>query len=83
MLKLDIEGAAPRVLSHPLKAGIYPKRILCEFERPVGFERVFEQSRYLSEVRQVLSQMKKANYDIYKIRRSPFERQLEVLAVRN
>ncbi|MFN4055071.1 MAG: hypothetical protein ACK4GU_09370 [Alishewanella aestuarii] len=34
LIKLDVEGAAPGIISHMLDAGIYPQQIVAEFERP-------------------------------------------------
>ena len=82
ILKLDIEGAAPSVLVQTLSDGILPQQVLCEFERPVGFHRVRIQTEYLKQVRRALQTLHDTSYEIYKIRESAYERQLEILAVR-
>lgn len=82
ILKLDIEGAAPAVLVQTLSDGILPQQVLCEFERPVGFHRVGLQAEYLAQVRRALQALRDSQYEIYKIRDSHYERQLEILAVR-
>lgn len=36
VLKMDIEGAAERIVADLLKNGIFPKQLVVEFERPTG-----------------------------------------------
>lgn len=66
LLKLDIEGYAPRVISSCFSSGIYPKVIAFEIERGAK-ENVFA---YMDRVYSLLSEAKRCAYQIHCVPRT-------------
>lgn len=79
VLKLDIEGAALKVLRDTLESGIYPVQIAAEFERPEEHKEVLS---FLSELRELFSQLRALGYQIYRTRDRTKGFQVEITAVR-
>jgi FkbM family methyltransferase len=79
VLKLDIEGAAIRVLQDVLQDAVYPTQIACEFERPQSLTDVWH---YLREVKALLARLKFLGYEIYRTRDKDRGCQIEIVAVR-
>lgn len=79
VLKLDIEGAAIRVLRDTFASGITPTQIAAEFERP-GRRR--DVDLYLAELEALFAEMRRLGYTVYRTRPDCKGCQVEILAVR-
>ncbi len=68
VIKLDIEGAAPKILHHMLDTNVQPNQVIVEFERPetssiVDFLDFFEQLRAL------IARFESLGYETYRLPR--------------
>ena len=61
---MDIEGAALPILKDAFNKGIFPRKIMTEFEAPS--DRSDEiQKKYIEEIQYIIAKAKKENYNIY------------------
>lgn len=79
VLKLDIEGAAIKVLRDALESGVYPVQIAAEFERPESRK---EFRAFLRELKELFSTLRELGYRIYRTRDRTKGFQVEVTAIR-
>lgn len=79
VLKLDVEGAAIRVLRDCFSSGIFPPQIAAEFERPSDKVAV---SRYLAELEVLFETLKNRGYELFRTRPDSRGCQVEIVAVR-
>lgn len=79
VLKLDVEGAAIKILRDTLGDAIYPTQIAAEFERPAKLREVWV---YLNELSALLSRLRALGYRIYRTRTLDKGCQVEITAVR-
>jgi FkbM family methyltransferase len=81
VLKMDIEGSAPSVLSDMLNSSIFPNQIACEIEVPPASE--ISITDFVEEIQNLLIRLESNGYRVYNIRREPHKRgrSLEILAI--
>ncbi|MFC3095055.1 hypothetical protein [Alteromonas sediminis] len=68
VLKMDIEGAAPRILNHMLDIGVYPDQVLVEFERPTTSS-IIDFLDFFEELRKLINRFEDAGYQTYRMPR--------------